>query len=68
MATYHVCDRCGKNLGRNGGKLFGELYASRGFAGILDTVFGTQQFRIDVELCEDCAQKLVKWLKIDDNY
>lgn len=43
----------------------------RGFIGEVNDIPNKTSFiyrrYLEFDLCEDCAQKLVKWLKIDDN-
>ena len=66
-----TCDRCGKKLfkERNRGNLYGKYYASRGFYGDVwfKKLFGNRSIIVDVDLCENCADELAKWLHIDDN-
>ena len=66
-----ACDRCGKKLFKEPvyGNLCGEYYAPRCFYGDawFKKLFGNRNIRVDVDLCENCADELAKWLHIDDN-
>lgn len=66
-----ICDRCRKKLFSEKpiGSLRGEYYAPRGFSGNVwvDRFLGYKTVDVDIDLCEDCAKKLVEWLHINDN-
>ena len=72
MATYHICDLCGKDIKDNHPAYFIEVHPEIGYRGLsMNMIRNTTKFEricsMKKEICEDCAKAWVdNFNKLDE--
>ena len=66
MSKGIICDRCGKTQEESGSSLVRMRDVVHfGFRKNLQRLFGYEEW-FQLDLCDDCAKELYRWLKGDD--